>query len=567
MRVVDILSGFVPLLFFGSIAWVVFRFMGRVHQTMGNDPAMTVRQLFTYGVLFFTMILVAVGGSTLVDEVVRDSPRLSNRDLAQAFSFVIVGLPVFGLLLRYVDRRLREDEAERSSAVWAVYLNVALFTSLIGAMVGAFRVIRNLLEERADVQAYDLTLFALWAAFWVLHWGYLRSRHGIPGDTDLALGSIVGLSVLGVANIGLFYVLADEIYTWLTDDPIIDRAGPTVPEWSALFAVGFVVWLWYWFTHYESAPRTQTWFVTVVPVGALSAFIALIVAGAAIVYNTLVWFIGNRGDDDAVRHFDQLPFLSAVLLTGLSAWLYYRWLIRSEEVRNEPRRAYDYALAGAALVAGTIGAILCLSALFIPNTVQRNDVIAGFVLLATGAPIWVYYWNSIATHVKLDGGDELRSPVRRAYIYGAIGSSAIAAIIAGLVFLQFAVEDVLDGATSWDTLQDHRYAIATLITVAAVSWYHVSVFRAERHEYEVQPPPPTGLHHPRHIIVLGGDVSDLASIGSKLGAQIEYWHRTDRADQHVPDTAALLDQITVADGDEMLVLIGDDGPILIPFER
>lgn len=411
MRVVDILAGFVPLLFLGSIAWVVFRFMGRVHQTMGNDPAMTVRQLFTYGLLFFTMILVAVGGSSLVDEAVRDSPRFSNRDLAQAFSFVIVGLPVFGLLLRYVDRRLREDEAERTGAMWAVYLNVALFTTLIGAMVGAFRVIRNLLEESADVQAYDLTLFAVWAAFWILHWAYLRARHGIPGDTDLALGSIVGLSVLGVANVGLFYVLADEIYTWLTDDPITDRAGPAVPEWSALFAVGFVVWLWYWFTHYESAPRTQAWFLTVVPVGALSAFIAVIVAGAAVVYEALVWFIGNTGDDDAVRHFDQLPFLSAVFLTGLSAWLYYRWLIRAEEVRNEPSRAYDYALAGAALVAGTIGAILCLSALFIPDTVQRNDVIAGFVLLATGAPIWVFFWNSIATRVKSDGGDELRSPV------------------------------------------------------------------------------------------------------------------------------------------------------------
>ena len=277
--------------------------------------------------------------------------------------------------------------------------------------------------------------------------------------------------------------------------------------------------------------------------------------------------IGNTGDDGAVRHFDQLPFLSAVFLTGLSAWLYYRWLIRSEKVRNEPRRAYDYALAGAALVAGTIGAILCLSALFIPDTVQRNDVIAAFVLLATGASIWVYFWNSVGTHVKIDGGNELRSSVRRAYIYAAIGSSAIAAIIAGLVFLQFAVEDVLDGTTSWDTLRDHRYSIATLISVTAVAWYHIGVFRAERHEYEVQPPPPTGLHHPKHIIVLGGEVSDLASIGTTLGAQIEYWHRTDRADQHVPDPAALLDQITVVDGDEMLVLIGDDGPVLIPFER
>ena len=120
---------------------------------------------------------------------------------------------------------------------------------------------------------------------------------------------------------------------------------PASPCWN-----GVVVWLWYWLAHYESAPRTQTWFVTVVPVGALSAFIALIVAGAAIAYETLVWFIGNTEDEVAVRHFDQLPFLSAVLLTGLSAWLYYRWLIRSEEVRNEPRRAYDYALAGAALI-------------------------------------------------------------------------------------------------------------------------------------------------------------------------------------------------------------------------
>ncbi|MDH3299430.1 MAG: DUF5671 domain-containing protein [Acidimicrobiia bacterium] len=549
-------------------AWLVVR-VARDPGPEGRDPAATVRRLFLYGLLYTTVILAAQGVIELTGELI-ESDRRSNTALAQAMSFLIIGLPVAGLLGRSIDRRLAARPEERMALAWTVYLNAILATAVVGFVIEGHAVLHAALSSDSErsFQISNIVAAVVWGGVWAGHWFGLRRRHGILGDLHLAIGTIVGLVPMVVGLGGVTYIGADILYDAVTDNPDTSQAEPGFGYFAALAVAGAVVWAWYWLNNYRRSPRTEIWYVTVVPVGALAGFVATIVGVAAAINDVGVWFLGNPDAATAVRHFDSIPALVGVVAAGAPCWLYHRWELGPDPDRGMAIRVYDYLLAFAALVASVVGITMLLVAVFDdgPGSVA-NTVVGGATTVAVAGPVWVWFWSRIGATVRADPGRETNSPVRRVYLFTLFGVGGLLVLISALALLFTTIEDVLDGTLSRRTLHDDRIGLAILLTVTGVAWYHYRIYRADRKTGERPPPtkPPEKAVHDRRVVLVASNHSRLARhLAETSGASVVHWHRTDHEEGPV-DVVDLDRQLIDRADEDLLVILGADGPIVIPF--
>jgi len=185
-----ILGTLANLAVFGAIAWAIVRLLG--HRRDGDeeaevDRATSVRRLFVYGLLLVTLILSAVGltmvGRMLLTSSWSDEERTQ---FALGLAFTLVAGPAYVFLSRFARGRLRDDEGERASLAWAGYLNTALASSLIVAIV----MVHEFLSGVFGVDEFEWRGIApviVWTAVWAMHWFWLRPTYGLPGDLHLAV--------------------------------------------------------------------------------------------------------------------------------------------------------------------------------------------------------------------------------------------------------------------------------------------------------------------------------------------------------------------------------------------
>lgn len=595
---IEILGGLVQLAFFGLLVWLGLRALGiRRSDRPGAegtavDLAVTVRRLFLLGLLYVALVLAAQGIVDLVAELVATDGR-STTDAARGLAFLVVGLPVAAALVWEIDRRLARDPAERSSTAWTVYLNLALVTGLIGAMVPAANAVR--LAATTPVDGSELTAelvaAAVWGGLWAGHWFGFRRRHGIGGDADLAAGTVVGLVPLAIGLGGLVHVGLGAIYEATTDVPI-DHDAEAIGRWSGMILVGALAWAWYWLAHYRHGPRTEMWWFTVIPVGALAGFVATVAATAFLIDRVAVWFVGDPGAVRAAHHFRHVPTVVAVLVVGLALFAYHHaFLLGSgtgqgaeraaagdrQRVRNDPIRVNDYLLAMAALVAAVIGVVVVLASALRFGGERANDVIAGLTLVAVGGPLWWWYWTAIGRHVAAERasgepGEELRTPIRRVYLFGLFGAGGTAVLIAALSALTGIFNDVLEGEASRQTLERNRIGLAVIVAVIGVAWHHFRVYRAERADYEVPPPPPpppptgppTTAVHPV-LVVSGGAVDRSAALAERIGRPVTHWLRADRPDDPDPRLEAIAEAVADQADHAVVVIVDGDRLSTIPL--
>lgn len=573
MNAFDVLSGFIPLVVMGLLTLGVVRLVRRASGDHPVDAAALTRQLALYGLLYITMILTASGVIWAYGELTTSAIRRDNRELAEALALLALGLPVFTALLGIVDRRLRHDKEERDSVAWSAYLTVASATALIGTMVGAYQVISSLIDTQADADfdVKSLITTLIWGGFFAIHWVGLRPRHGVRGDLHLATASLIGVVPLAIGQAGLLAVLADRLYDEAFGRPVEQLRSQSAP-WAALFIIGCAVWISIWLRQYESAPRTEAWYVLVLPIGALAGFVATLGAGARLAYLVLVWIVGDTDGASAGDHFDTGPQLVGIGVTGLIAWLYHRSFLSRKRLRSTVSRSYDYLLMGASLATGVIGALMIVSSLLDDGSTDKNLALAGITLLTAGGFTWSRFASHIVVHQTNDGGvDELRSPVRRSYLYATLGVGGLAVLIAGIGALQRVFEDGLDGALNTDTLIDQREQFATVVIVGGVLWFHSLVLRGDQRRVAELTPPPPAAQWPSRIIVLGTVAEASLDISNHPDTSVEYWHRTDGAGAAAPPSMFDIDQLddvlASQPADDVLVLLNGDTPTVIPFER
>ncbi len=549
--------------------WMVLR-MARSPDEGDRDPATMVRRLFLYGLLYAAVVLVAQGVIESSREILEAEQR-SNTALARALSFLIVGLPVTALLGRYVDRRLAASSGERRALAWTVYLNAVLATALLGFVLEGHATLHGAFATSAVDREFEpshLVAAVVWGGLWVTHWFGLKRRHGAIGDLHLAIGTIVGLVPLAVGFGGITRIGAEEIYDAATNDPETARTEPTFAYLLALFVVGAVVWAWYWLGNYRKAQRTDVWYVTVVPVGALAGFVATIVGLTMAINTVAVWYVGEPDTATAVRHFDSLPVLAGLVVAGLVCWLYHRWELGPDPERGPAIQVYDYLLAFAALVASVVGVAMLLVALFDSGPGSMvNVAVGGATMVVVAGPVWTLFWTRIGRSIRVEPARETASPVRRVYLFTLFGVGGLMVLISSLAVLFTTIEDALDGSLSRQTIHDDRVGLAVLLTVTGVAWYHFQVYRAERPDVERAIRDRSGepTFRRRVFLVSAGDADLACHLTDVSGMPVVHWQRTDHVATGPVDIDDLDRRLADQSSDDVLVLLGPDGPTVIPF--
>lgn len=528
-----------------------------------------VRRFFQYGVQFALVCIVAVGLSMLLGQALqRETLVAGGRDaLAQGLAFTLVGVPFLWLLGRWSARRMAEDPREAASLPWSWYLSLSELVPLAVTVVALQEVL--LWAVRAnEYQGSAIATTLVWGCAWAVHRRVTRltTPPGQLRDHELA-GAGFGLwtAAAGLAS----FIAAVLQTTWAMSgkDLLVGGANPVARAGVGL-VVGLAVWIVYWIRLVHHSERTLHWHVYVMIVGVGAGLVAAIASASVALYDTLVWFIGNPGTDDAALHFRGSMSAAGVFVAGLLVWWYHRTVLREAAVaaRDEAIRVYEYIVALIALVAAAIGVMILLVALI--ESITASAVIAGggagntlllaITLLVVGAPLWWWFWRAIGRATAANPETELVSPTRRVYLFLLFGAVGVAALIALLVAMYQLFSDLVAGALDAGTLRSMRWGIGVLLTAAAVASYHWQVYRGERSA--------APEHRRRSVVLLGADDDVAHALRQRIGGRVEVWSRLD-GDTTAWDVEALEAAVAAATGDDVLVLAEQGALRAIPIER
>lgn len=555
---------FIQILLLGLLFFGAFKLFSRAGKR--GSSSFSIRRLFHYSLLFFSVVIAGVGVSGLLGRTL-DFGRViaENRtDLARNLSFAIVGAPLTYLFARWSIRNLKEDASERSSFAWHAYLTIASVTALAIALFGLHDTLSWVIGND-PYRGSALSQSLVWTVIWVIHLR-LSNYVGDANRPQFLIGSGIGLSILAVGLGGLIGNSLEQLINMNQEVLSIERTNPVVNS-SITLLMGLPVWLIYWYRGALTFTRDFLWHAYVFLAGIAASFITFVVGLSVALYDVLVWFFGDTGKDSAAQHFFSSASALGAAASGLAIWSYHRSLLAEDRARTELRRIYEYIVAGVSLIAASLGILTIIVAAIesiTPSDISSgnegaNSLILAVTLLLVGAPIWWFFWNRIEREV-LKSNEDLASPTRRIFLLMLFGVSGVAAVISLIsgIFLLF--DDVLNSGLGMNTLRDTRFVIGILITNAAISGYHWAIYRSEK-EVAVDI-----FQKGRNITLVGpADEHIVQLLKEQVGGHIQLWISPDSGTPW--NLHELVDLIDNTEGKELLVINQEKKLKVLPVQH
>ncbi len=554
------------------IIGLIRAFQGR-KDFSGEAPTISVRRFFHYVVLLGLAIITFLGLAGLIAQVLPESDTLVRRGSsaeAQALAFTIIGGPLYVAMVFWTKRRLEADPNEAESLGWVLYLTAIQLVGIAVVMTVGVRIVDWAIAD-GDLDTTDVAHGAVWLVSWIAHWIVAkRAISPVRMNAHLIAGSVAGLAVL-VTGIAMALSAALEfLYTELFDVVLIRDLDDALLDTVSLVAVGAVTWLWYWLLNGTRAERTTLWNAFVLLVGVLGGMLTTLVAVGVLIAMALQWLIGDVGS--TARHFDVYPNAVTALLLGTAAWVYHRAVISTGE-RSDVHRTYEYLITGvgvlsvAAGIGTTVVALLDAATessgeLLLTSSEERALVVA-ITLLLIGVPLWWYAWRRIRRRIRIDPDIEVRSTVRRIYLFALIGLGAVTAIVSLIVLVYTVLQDALDGNLGTDSIRDAEASIGVLLAALAVTGYHWTVYQEDRAKY-----PDEASVKLREVVYVGVDGRDMVrAIANATGARVHVWNRGDEVGAS-PVPIEVVEALGRLDEERVLVIQKARGSFeVIPLRR
>lgn len=526
-----------------------------------RSSAISVRRLFQYALLLVALSIAASGVSGVLSRVISDAAARRDSELAGPLAMLVTGVPVFMLLGRWIWNQLLTDRAERNSVGWSFYINATLVGSLIAAVSLAFAIADRFIAG----DGYDGTLvapFLVAVGVWIGHWvAWRRVPPGILSDLHVMAGAAIGLGSLAG---GGGFIIASAI------DRAFDRSidvgrfsGDNLTMAGVAILVGAAVWAWHWLFNGLPAKRTNVWLAYVILIGILGGLLAAVIGGSTALFLVLQWIFGSPDSSSAAAHFqDASPAVAAVVI-GVAVWFYHKAILGFDRARErtDMDRLYDYVVSGVALatVAGALTTLIVavFRVLQTDDAVSNGDsdiVIAAVTLLLVGAPLWAVAWRRAQRAAVADPTQEATAPARRVYLFAVFGIGGAIAFgaITRLAFVLF--EAILGERSGGGLIDDLSVPIALLLTTGAIAAYHWSIYRAERNA------PEPVCRRDVTLVWAGGDAATIEQLASvRVNVVL-------RRDDTFAPTEAIVAAIDGAEGDPLLVVVGQDNVDAIPIE-
>ncbi len=528
-----------------------------------------VRRFFQYLLLAGLLVVAAIGTSNLLARLFGSTSRIVDFGpdpailLARDLAFAVVGAPL-ALLIAYGSwRSHRRDPDESRSALYATYLVVLALVSVIVAATALQQVVAAALY-RPTFEADAAARLVVWGVIWVVHWILARRTLSPAGQSvHLVLGSMVGLVLV---TVGFALLLGTSLDMLFRPGEVIGAGGELARN-AGWFLAGGLVWVRYWLLGASDRPRTPLWLVHVLVLGVGGGLVLALTGASLLLWDVLVWFVGDPLQASAVRHFADAGSRIATVVAGLLVWWHHRTVLAQARAtrRTEVRRVYEYLVSGIGLGATAAGVGTILVGLVESVTpgidlgmTVRNTLLAAVTLLVVGVPVWLTFWTSLRRQVATDPATEIASRTRRIYLALLFGLTGVAAAIALIVVAYLLLRDAVVGQVSWVTLRSMRYGLGVLVAAAAVSIYHGTVWREDRRTPVARPEAGPAAAAPRWIVLVGPAAPDLVrEVEVLTGAQVELWSTTDEARRW--DRETLVAALQGHTGTATLVL-AEDGP-------
>src|SRR5512133_2853995 len=148
----------------------------------------TIRRLYFYALSLISIEVVLWGVVNLIRTIVSHGLIGSGSLLATGLSLVLVGVPIFLLHWRTVQRDAWRDLEERGSRIRAVFLYGALLSTLLPIVYALMAII-----DRALIQAKGLPLYNAWL-----------------GEQGTALDNLIAILINAVVFAYFWSVLRDD---------------------------------------------------------------------------------------------------------------------------------------------------------------------------------------------------------------------------------------------------------------------------------------------------------------------------------------------------------------------
>lgn len=548
-----------------------------VRRMTGRDggrgvEAAGVRRFFQYVLLYGLLVVVAVGLSELLGRVLGTSDLVrSDTDLARGLAFTVIGIPLYLLVGGFSRRNLVDDEKEARSLGWAFYVTASTLTALVVSMFALY----DMLAWLVAIEPYDglsLARLLVWGSVWVGHW--LIERRFLPlsrRSFHHLAGSAIGLGTAATGAAGLLGASLRSLIGIGGVELVFGSENPILRS-SAVLVVGGLVWFLYWIRAASREEHTPLWIGYGLLAGVAAGLIAAIAAASTVLYDILVWLLGQPAVDDPAVHFSGFPSALATAVVGMVVWWYHHAVLEDAAggERAEARRIYEYLMAAVGLLTASAGVTTVLvafieavaggSALTVGGS-AINTLLAAVTMLLVGGPVWWLYWRGIERQAGIRPDVERGSITRRIYLFTLFGVGGVAAVVALLVGVFVLFDDLVAGGLGTETLRNMRFPIGILATTGAVAAFHWSVYRADRaHE-------PSLERGPRFVLLVGaGDEAIAPEVARRTGARVRIWARTEG--DGVPWSAdEVVSVLAGHPGEEIVVVSRPSGLEVIPVDR
>jgi hypothetical protein len=504
----------------------------------------TLRRLIQYALLFALVVIAASGLSGLLERLFTSGAVLASTDvagLARSLAFTLIGGPLALLLWWFVWRRL-DDETERTSAGWGLYITAMYSVSLIIFTTSLLGMAASLIGQRDNDWASSLANALVWAAIWAWHrwmWKHPRKPTTHLDDVRAVVGTVYGLLLgAGAAAAALSGVLDVAI-----------RGFPltvTVEPWwysvlrSLVWAAGGIfVWWWHWYR--EGGRGFQMVLVDslMIIVGVFAAGIAAL-GGAGVVLFVLLRLAFDR-EDPLNDLLEPLAPAVAAALVGTLVWRYHRTV--SDRRPPSTRRASLLVTSAAALAAAASGVGVVVNALLaaavspLAGGATRTLLLGGISSLLVGGPVWWLAWKPR----KQPHSADVIPPGRRVYLVAFFGVSAVVALITLLVIGYRLFEFLLGDVTGGSLLDRIRAPFGLLVAAGLVAGYHFALWRHDRALLAAAQP--ARKRTIEQVTLVIGQQQDPDALSQGLaeatgGARVTVWLRADDGGPTLPAQGA-----------------------------
>jgi hypothetical protein len=471
-----------------------------------------IRRLYLYAISFVSLEIVLWGLISLARSAVTISPSGDGRvRLAEALSFLLVGLPVLALHWVLAQRQSRADPEERFAGTRALFLYAAWFATLIPITQNGLAILSRLLllafgaPLRGAVIGADQTwadnLIAIGMNALVAGYVFLVLRSDWAAEPRgerypflrrayryaWALYGL-GLSILGIQE-AVEYLLASPTASALRRAPLANGLAQAI--------VGLPVGaLAYWRIQGSLAQpgerRSLLRLILLFVLTLLGMAGVLIGAGRAL-YFGLTWALGESFSLGEFARRISTPLSFALPLSAVWAGI---GRLLAAEVQSLPdpqrraglRRLFAHILAGFGLAATFIGLQVGVALLLDLalgelgwGTEARERLSAAVATLAVGLPLWLQAWRRQSRECAQPGeaGDHARrSVVRKGYLYLALFAAVVGAMFSAGGLINLLLRTLL-GSPPEELLLRSLQTLATLILFVLLGFYHWRVLRRD----------------------------------------------------------------------------------------